>query len=111
MLEKDGRYAYCPIFDNGAGLLFNTQISPMDDEQKALIASVRARPFDTTFTHQKNTAEVLYGTVLSIPEFTKKEMRGHLHPVLQYYAERDHSLLVDRALNYVMIQQRKLQMK
>lgn len=107
VLEKDGRYAYCPIFDNGAALLSNTQISPMDVETKALIASVRTRPFDTTFTHQKNTAEALYGTVLSIPEFTKKEMREHLHSVLQYYAERDHSLLVDRAVNCVLIQQRK----
>lgn len=108
VLEKDGQYAYCPIFDNGAGLLSNVQISPMDIESKALISTARARPFDTTFTRQKNTAEALYGSVLRIPEFTKNELKEYLHPLLQYYAERDRSLIAERAVSCILMRQKKL---
>ena len=59
VIEQEGRYAYCPIFDNGAGLLSNTQLSPMDIDPKALIAALRARPFNTTFTRQMNAARSL----------------------------------------------------
>ncbi len=107
VLEKDGRYAYCPIFDQGAGLLSNIQISPMDIVPKALIGSARARPFDTTFTHQKNTAESLYGTILSIPKFTKDELMEYLSPLLRFYPERDRSLIADRVVSCILIQQKK----
>jgi len=107
VLEKDGKYAYCPIFDNGAGLLSNIQISPMDIDPKALIASVRARPFDTTFMHQKNAAESLYGTVLRIPEFSAQELRDQLQLILPYYAERDRGLIAERVLNCILQQQKK----
>ena len=46
VLECGGKYDYCPIFDNGAGLLSNTRTAPMDIEPKALIAAQRARPFN-----------------------------------------------------------------
>lgn len=107
VLEKDGKYAYCPIFDNGAGLLSNIQISPMDIDSKALISSVRARPFDTTFMHQKNAAESLYGTVLHMPEFSAQELRNQLQPILPYYAERDRGLIDERVVNCILQQQRK----
>ena len=29
VIEQGGQYSYCPIFDNGAGLLSNTQLSPI----------------------------------------------------------------------------------
>ena len=107
VLEKDGRYAYCPIFDNGAGLLSNVQISPMDIEPKALISTARARPFDTTFTRQKNTAEAMYGTVLRMPEFTGTELKETLYPLLQHYSERDRSLIAERVVSCILMQQKK----
>ena len=39
VLEQNGQYDYCPIFDNGAGLLSNVQMSSMDIDPKALIAA------------------------------------------------------------------------
>ena len=42
VLECDGKYDYCPIFDNGAGLLSNIRIVSMDIEPKALIVAQRA---------------------------------------------------------------------
>lgn len=61
VLECDGKYDYCPIFDNGAGLLSNTRTAPMDIEPKALIAAQRARPFGTTFNRQAGAVRALYG--------------------------------------------------
>lgn len=96
VLEKDGKYDYCPIFDNGAGLLSDTQMSPMDIEPKGLIRSLTARPFGTTFNRQKNTAESLYGEQLVVPKLTKKEIQEELEPLLEYYPERDRGLIADR---------------
>ncbi len=53
VLECDGKYDYCPIFDNGAGLLSNMRTAPMDIEPKALIAAQRAHPFGTTLTGRR----------------------------------------------------------
>ena len=102
VLEKDGKYDYCPIFDNGAGLLSDTQMSPMDIEPKALIRSLEARPFNTTFNRQKNTAESLYGKQLIMPKLTKKEVLEELEPLLEYYSERDRGIIVDRIINSIL---------
>ena len=31
VIEEKGKFSYCPIFDNGAGLLSNIQFSPIED--------------------------------------------------------------------------------
>ena len=59
VLEQGGRYSYCPIFDNGAGLLSNTQISPMDVAPSALIKAVKARSLNTTFNRQHGQGPLL----------------------------------------------------
>ena len=75
VIEKNGKYDYCPIFDNGAGLLSNTQLSQMDISPPALISALRARPFGTTFTRQMNTARSLYGTQLAVPKLTPNDIQ------------------------------------
>lgn len=102
VLEKDGKYDYCPIFDNGAGLLSDTQMSPMDIEPKALIRSLEARPFNTTFNRQKNAAESLYGKQLVMPKLSKKEILKELEPLIEYYPERDRGLIADRVIGSVL---------
>ena len=67
VLQKNGAYSYCPIFDNGAGLLFNTQLSHMDIEPDALTAALVARPFLTTFTRHRNAARRPLGPQLRMP--------------------------------------------
>lgn len=89
VIEKDGKYSYCPIFDNGAALLSNTQLSPMDIEPKGLIKEVVARPFNTSFTRQMNTARELYGRQLVMSILTPQEIIVELKPLLEYYPERD----------------------
>ena len=79
-LQEDGVYSYCPVFDNGVGLLSNTQFSRMDIEPAALIAALKARLFLTTFTRQRNTARSLFGLQLQMPLLTAAEIRAWLSP-------------------------------
>lgn len=106
VIEKNGKFDYCPIFDNGAGLLSNTQFSPMDIDPKGLIKDVVARPFNTSFTRQINTARALYGKQLNMPQLTRKEIVAELEPLLGYYPERDRGLIADRVVECIMVRQK-----
>ena len=106
VIEQRGSYSYCPIFDNGAGLLSNTQIAPMDISPAALISPLRARPFNTTFTRQRNAARSLYGSQLTIPQFTAAELQAALEPLLEYYPQRDRGLIADRVKACIITRQR-----
>lgn len=108
VLLKDEKYDYCPIFDNGAGLLSNVQISPMDIMPKALITAVQARPFHTTFNRQMNTIRSLYGKQLQMPKFTRKEILALIEPLLPYYAERDRGIITDRVCDTILTRQKFL---
>jgi len=107
VLEQGGVYDYCPIFDNGAGLLSNTQLSPMDIAPKALLSGLTARPFHTSFTRQRNTAQKLYGAQLKIPPFSRKQIEEVLAPLLPYYAQRDRALILDRVWAVISTRQRR----
>ena len=106
VLEKDGKYSYCPIFDNGAGLLSNTMLYRMDIAPKALISQLRARPFGTTFTRQRNTARNFYGQQLSLPLFQLEELREQLTPLLDYYPARDRGEITDRVATCILQRQK-----
>ncbi len=43
VLEQNGKYDYCPIFDNGAALLSNVRTLPMDIEPKGLMKNLLAK--------------------------------------------------------------------
>ena len=103
VIEKNGKYDYCPIFDNGAGLLSNTQLSQMDISPPALISALRARPFNTTFTRQMNTARSLYGTQLTIPKLAPNAVQKVLQPILEYYPQRDRGIIADRVEACILI--------
>lgn len=106
VIEQGGKFKYCPIFDNGAGLLSNVQFSPMDIDPKGLMKDVVARPFNTSFTRQMNTARSLYGSVLKIPKFTRKDITEILEISLEYYAERDRGIITDRVTQCIMGRQK-----
>ena len=106
VLEQNGRYDYCPIFDNGAALLSNVQLSPMDIDPKALIAAQRARPFNTTFNRQIGTVHSLYGPVLRMPKLTREALRSQLAPLLPYYPERDRGIIADRVCETILTRQK-----
>jgi hypothetical protein len=106
VLQENGAYSYCPIFDNGAGLLSNTQLSRMDIEPTALIAALKARPFLTTFTRQRNAARSLFGPQLRMPLLTAAEIREALSPALEFYPARDRGAITDRVTACILVRQR-----
>lgn len=108
VLERNGKYDYCPIFDNGAALLSNSQIARMDISPKALIASLRARPFNMSFTRQMNTARNLYGRQLKMPVLDKKYISELLEPKLTYYPARDRTIISERVEKCILTRQKLL---
>lgn len=108
LLEQNGKYDYCPIFDNGASLLSNTQVYGMDIDPAALIKTVKARPFNTTFNRQIIAARSEFGAQLRIPKFTRENILTELESVLPYYAERDRGIIADRVCACILTRQKKL---
>ena len=108
VIEQNENYTYCPIFDNGAGLLSNTQLSQMDIAPPALISALRARPFNTSFTRQMNSARGLYRAQLAMPKITLEDIREVLEPILEYYPRRDRGIITDRVEACILIRQKKL---
>jgi len=108
VIEQSKEYDYCPIFDNGAGLLSNTQLSQMDVMPKALISVLKAKPFNTSFTRQMNSARSLFGKQLSMPHISIIEIRDMLKTLLLYYAERDQGIITDRVTECVLLRQKTL---
>jgi len=107
VLNRSDRFHYCPIFDNGAALLSNTQIYQMDVEPTAHIKTVRARPFNTTFNRQIIAARDLFGKQLKIPRFTRADITEVLAPALEYYSSRDRSLIADRVCACILERQKR----
>ncbi len=106
VIEQNGKFAYCPIFDNGAGLLSNTRYSPMDIKPMSLIKTTLARPFNTSFTRQMNTTRSLYGKQLQTPVFSKEEITAELNDILDYYPQRDKGIITDRVLECILYRQK-----
>lgn len=107
VISKGDCFDYCPIFDQGAGVLSNVMYSPMDIVPKSLISSAQARPFNTTFNRQIRAMQSLYGKQLDIPKFTRNQLYEMLQPLLLYYAERDRALIADRVCETVLVCQKQ----
>lgn len=107
MIAKGSKFAYCPIFDQGAGLLSNMMYSPMHIIPKTLIADARARPFHTSFNRQIRTMQGMYGKQLNLPRFTRGELYEMLEPLLPYYAARDRELIADRVCETILTRQKQ----
>ncbi len=106
VIAKADGFAYCPIFDQGAGLLSNVMYSPFEIVPKALISQAKARPFQTTFNRQIRTMESLYGKQLEMPTFTRDQLTRMVQPLLEYYPARDRELIADRVCETVLLRQK-----
>lgn len=106
VLEKNGRFSYCPIFDNGAGLLSNMQILRADIEPRGLMKSLTASPFQMTFNRSLSTSRALFGSVLKMPQYSKRELKELLSPLLEYYPGRDRNIIADRVIECIMERQK-----
>ena len=84
LMNVEGKFAYCPIFDNGAGLLSDTTIDyPLQEDIYQLMRETRAKTFSDDFDEQLDTSEQLYGTNLKF-SFSKKDVRQLLDQISIY---------------------------
>ena len=98
VIEENGSFSYCSIFDNGAGLLSNMQILRTDIEPKGLMKSLTASPFGMTFNRSLSTSRSLFGAVFKIAKSSKNELREMLAPLLAYYPQRDRDIISERVI-------------
>lgn len=105
VLECNGKYDYCPIFDNGAALLSNMMDYPMNIDPEALIKSVHARPLNTTFNRQMIHAVRLYGIQLDIIRITTNDIRKAISDSLEFYPDRDRGIITDRVITTIEMRQ------
>lgn len=104
LMNRQGRFAYCPIFDNGAGLLSDTTMDySMQGELYSLIDSVEAKTICSRFDEQLDISEDLYGYHLKF-HFTKKDVEEILKDVVVYSKE-----VKNRVRNIIYEQMRKYQ--
>lgn len=105
VLAKDGIFDYCPIFDQGAGLLSNRMRNSLKIAPASLISQAKAQPLKIAFDHQIRTIENLYGKQLKIPSFTREQLAQMVGPLLEYYPARDRDLIADRVCETIMERQ------
>ena len=96
VVEKNGKYRYCPIFDNAAAVLSNFVSAPSDAEPKSLVATAVAKPFNTTFNRQVKSAQGLYGRQI-----------GNIN--ITFYPERDREFIRKRVITTVLARMKALE--
>ncbi len=74
LVNDKQEFRYCPIFDNGAGLLSDDTLDyPLNSDLYKLIDSVKGKTFVDDLEEQMNISEILYGTNI-VFSFTKKDV-------------------------------------
>ena len=107
VIREGSKYDYCPIFDNGAGLLSNMQILRTDIEPKGLMKSLTASPFGMTFNRELKSTKALFGSVLELPRFSRNNLKEMLSPLLEYYPKRDRGIITDRVIECILERQKQ----
>ena len=75
LMDKNGNFDYCPIFDNGECLLADTTMDyPLGEDIYKLIDSVKSKTISLNLEEQMEVSENLYGMNLKF-SFTKKDIR------------------------------------
>ena len=74
LMNGAGMFKYCPIFDNGAGLLADTTMDyPLTGDIYTLMEKVQAKTICNAFDEQLDISESLYKMNLKF-RFTKKDV-------------------------------------
>lgn len=87
LMDAEGNYDYCPIFDNGSGLLSDINMDyPLDNNIYELMENVKAKTICSDFDTQLTISEQLYGENLKF-KFTKKDVEEIIDNVGGYSKE------------------------
>lgn len=102
LMDEEGKYHYCPVFDNGAGLLSDTTMDyPMNVETEKLMESVTSKTFCQDFDTQLDAVEKLYGQHIKF-DFREKDVQLLLENEIYYSGE-----IKERILYIILEQKRK----
>lgn len=104
LMNGVGEFKYCPIFDNGAGLLADTTMDyPLQGDTEQMLQRVQAKTICTDFEEQLEISEKLYGCNLKF-SFTKEDIVSLLDKARIYtVSERE------RVAEILYLQMRKYQ--
>lgn len=87
LMNGEGKFAYCPIFDQGAGLLSDTTMDyPLEGDTVDYMREAKAKTFCDSFDEQLDISEKLYGNRLKFT-FTKKNVKELLDAATIYPVE------------------------
>lgn len=101
LMDNEGKYHYCPVFDNGAGLMSDTTMDyPMDMEIEKLMGSVTSKTFCQDFDEQLDAVEKLYGQHIKF-YFKEKDVR------LLLESESCYSEEIKERIMYIILEQRR----
>ena len=104
LLDTNGKYHYCPIFDHGAGLLSDTSMDyPMNVPVLSLMENVQSKTICTSFDEQLDIVEKCYGQHIKF-SFGEKDIVKALEEEDYYSAE-----VKDRVKEILFHQRRKYQ--
>ena len=104
LMNGKGEFAYCPIFDNGAGLLSDTTMDyPMNDDIYQLMDNVKSKTICSDFDEQLDISESLYGENIQF-WFSEKDVQ-HLLEKADIYPEQQKN----RVETIMRMQMRKYQ--
>ena len=87
LMDGEGRFSLCPVFDNGGALLSDTAMDyPLSEDPVVLMREVKAKTISTDFDEQLDISEKLYGRNLRF-HFTKKQVVELLGNAVEYEEE------------------------
>lgn len=87
LMNKEGKFEYCPIFDNGAGLLADTSMDyPLHGDTEGMKKEVQAKTICIDFDEQLDISERLYHANLRFL-FTEEDVQGLLEKATTYPVE------------------------
>ena len=102
MMNGEGKYELCPIFDNGAALLSDTAMDyPIGEDVSKLIKEVKSKTICDSLDEQIDIAECLYGTSINF-SFTEKDICDLLNQVTNYSED-----IKKRVEDLLLLQRRK----
>lgn len=104
LMNEEGEFAYCPIFDNGAGLLSDTTMDyPMNGNLEEFMGEVSAKTISADFDEQLDLAEAAFGVQMRF-SFKKKDIQVLLDEA-EWYPEKEK----ERVKQILYLQMRKYQ--
>ena len=103
LMSQKGEFSYCPIFDNGAGLLSDTSMDyPLGTDLYDALSEVRAKTISGSFEEQMDVSEDVCGMNLHF-SFTKKDVEQILNEIPGYSdqeKERVRDILFEQMRKY-----------